>query len=115
MCIRDSEYITQFIVDHDINDELSLSVAASRKDRKFYRIEAYESPELDTLRFNATPVTPGGIGTMSASIDSNCSVEGYTAGFYGGCILDTLNYPTGAFNYSALADTDAVEMKLFSS
>ena len=109
------EYITQFIVEHDINDELLLSVAASRKDRKFYRVEAYESPELDTLRFNDTPVTPGGVGTMSASIDSNCSVEGYTAGFYGGCILDRLNYPTGAFNYSALADTDAVEMKLVSS
>ena len=109
------EYITQFIVEHDINDDLSLSVAASRKDRKFYRIEAYESPELDTLRFNDTLVTPGGLGTMSASIDPNCSVEGYTAGFYGGCILDTVNYPTGAFNYSSLADTDAVEMKIVSS
>jgi outer membrane receptor protein involved in Fe transport len=109
------EYITQFIVEHDINDDLSLSVAASRKDRKFYRIEAYESPELDTLRFNDTLVTPGGLGTMSASIDSNCSVEGYTAGFYGGCILDTVNYPTGAFNWSSVADTDAVEMKIVSS
>ena len=40
------EYFTQVLIDHDINDELSLSVAASRKDRKFQRREAWESPEL---------------------------------------------------------------------
>ena len=40
------EYFTQILIDHDINDELFLSVAASRKDRKFQRRESWESPEL---------------------------------------------------------------------
>ena len=109
------EYITQVLVDHDINDELSLSLAASRKDRQFKRRESWESPELDTLRFNDSTATPSGLGTMSNTFDPNCSVESYTAGWFGGCILDTVNNPVGAFAYRSEQITDSVEMKLVSS
>ena len=69
------EYLTQVLIDHDISDELFLSVAASRKDRDFNRREAWESPELDTLRFLDSPATPGGLGTMSDTFNPACSVE----------------------------------------
>ena len=87
----------------------------SRKDRDFNRREAWESPELDTLRFLDSPATPGGLGTMSDVFNPNCSVESYTAGWFGGCILDTVNNPVGAFGYMSEQITDSVEMKLVSS
>ena len=103
------------MIDLNVNDDLSLSIAASRKDRKFKRRESWESPELDTLRFKDSPATPGGLGTMSDVFNPNCSVEDYTAGWFGGCILDTVNNPVGAFAYRSDQITDSVEMKLVSS
>ena len=108
------EYLTQILIDHDISDELFLTLSASRKDRSFKRREAWESPELDRLRFNNSPATPNGLGTMSDTFDPNCSVESYTAGWFGGCILDTVNNPVGAFAYRSEQITDSVEMKLVS-
>ena len=109
------EYLTQILIDHGISDELFLSVAASRKDRNFNRREAWESPELDTLRFLDSPATPGGLGTMSDVFNPACSVEDYTAGWFGGCILDIVNNPVGAFAIMSEQITDSVEMKLVSS
>ena len=85
------------MIDHDISDELFLSVAASRKDQTFNRREAWESPELDTLRFLDRQQLQVGLGTMSDVFNPACSVEDYTAGWFGGCILDTVNNPVGAF------------------
>ena len=51
------EYLTQLIIEHQINDDLSLTAAASRKDRKFLRQSSYASPTLQTLRFKDTPAS----------------------------------------------------------
>ena len=119
------EYLTQLIIEHKINDDLSLTAAASRKDRKFLRQSSYSSPTLQALRFKDTPASPGGLVVMSgyspgrdggfASNPAGCDdVTAGLYGLYGGCVLDTLSYPTGFDHSNALADTDSVEMKISS-
>ena len=61
---------------------------------------------MQTLRFKDTPASPGGLVVMSVYIleemevlVQTCDLDAGLYGAYGGCIMDTLNYPTG-FDHS---------------
>ena len=58
-----------------------------------------------------SPGRDGGFASNPAGCDD---VTAGLYGAYGGCVLDTLSYPTGFDHSNALALTDSVEMKISS-
>lgn len=86
--------ITQFIINHSINDNWDMTLSHSRKDRLYDRTGVYESEEYDRLRFKDNPYFPGGYVPMTG-YGPNCNLDDGTLGTYGGCITDTMNYPDG--------------------
>tara|TARA_B100001778_G_C18601116_1_gene637286 strand:- start:14 stop:2923 length:2910 start_codon:yes stop_codon:yes gene_type:complete len=91
--IRDLD-VSQFIVNHELNDNWDATFSAMRKDMMYDRTNTYVSEEMDALRFKDSVFFPGGFIPMSG-YGPNCNIDDGTFGVYGGCITDTLNYPDG--------------------
>ena len=78
------------------------------------RMSSYSSPEMQRLRFKDTAATPGGLINMSG-YGPGCDLDAGTLGAYGGCVMDTINYPTGGDRPEADVDTKVLELKVSSS
>ena len=107
------QYTTQLLIEHSV-DDIDISIGAHSKDRKFLRMSSYSSPEMQTLRFKNTAATPGGLINMSG-YGPGCDLDAGTLGAYGGCVMDTINYPTGGDRPEADVDTKVLELKVSSS
>ena len=108
------QHTNQLLIAGDINDDLAFNISASEKERIFNRQSAFVSEEMQTLRFNDTPLFPGGVVPMSG-YGPNCNLEDFTAGIYGGCIQANLTYPTGYDNILFTEEMESVEVRVTSS
>jgi len=111
---------SQFLIEHQLTDDLVINAGAHHKDRSMNRVSGYSSPEMQTFRFNDTSMMfPWGFkGVPQSGYGTNCNIDDGTAGLYGGCFKDDgviLDYPTGFNANNFQEDMDVAEIRLTSS
>lgn len=104
----------QVLIQHEVTDDLLLNVSGMTKSRDYDYTRGYSSEEMQTLRFNDIPAFPGGLVPLSGYGDG-CTLEGGTFGVFGGCVTESLNYPTGYDRTLQAIEDDVFEMRLTSS
>jgi outer membrane receptor protein involved in Fe transport len=111
---------SQFLIEHQLTDDLVINAGAHHKDRAMNRVSGYSSPEMQTFRFNDTSMMfPWGFkGVPQSGYGPGCNIDDGTAGVYGGCFKDDgviLDYPTGFNANNFVEEMDVAEIRLTSN